>query len=227
MMVLSVAAFICGLIWCLSFVMCLGMKRYLPQRRHGLCAGFAVVNIIVSGNLFWMLLHPRANQIAPEGGGLIVPGCLGDLAGIVLGVVCIFCVIPWVKKWCAARADRRRNTATRRAAARVVVQPAEQRIEVSIPTVAASIEVPQAVVVDGKPILQSPPIASGALPLIVLVRGLRTELGLSSEESLAASIDAACGELGVSREGSLIERARACWNAIGGYDSTCAGISSM
>ena len=216
MTVLSIAAFFCGFVWCLSFVMCLGVRHYLPRRHHGRCAAFTACICTVTAGLFWALLHPKANQTAPEAGGLIEPGGLGDLAGIVFGVICRVVVIPCVKRHYAARAeDRRRAAEASRHVARGIENTVVQPIEVAVPIVTVPVEVTGVVVGGSKPTLQSAHPPSSAPPLVTLVRGLRTELGLSSEESLAASIDAACRELGVPREGSLFERAQACWKAAG------------
>ena len=76
------------------------------------------------------------------------------------------------------------------------------------------------VVVVGEPM----PVVGGARvagpsldepPVIDIVRVLKHELGLErGEESLLATVDAACSELGIAMEGTLRERADACWRAL-------------
>ena len=60
--------------------------------------------------------------------------------------------------------------------------------------------------------------ASGAAAqpnLVDVCVHLRSELGLPAGGTLKADIDAACEQLGLPLEGTLVEKGKRCWQALG------------
>jgi len=210
------AAFVCGLVWCTSFVLCMGMKSWLPERYHPVYCLFTFIACSVTGALFWAYLHPQAVNMDPdpedkkELAGIITgAGALGDLAGIVLAMTLMGIVFPLLKRRSAGRAAKARDARAARAA-QVVVQACTPQ--------ASAVDVPCNMIVDGVA-MNATNHGTSPPPLFELVRVLRRELRLKSEGSdgtLTASINTACTELGVPLEGALIERAHRCWRALDG-----------
>ena len=54
-------------------------------------------------------------------------------------------------------------------------------------------------------------------PLAEICSMLRRELQLGEEADMPTVVDAACDALGVSAEGSLLERVHACWRMLGAH----------
>lgn len=215
-----VGGFVCGFLWCSSFMLCVKCKE-MPEavqrrfrRRCEVFAPFLLLGLIVGFNLF---LWWEEFKFAVMG-----TGAAGDVAGVLFGLF----LFTQIQKRCAGRAGETAVAVPPPSAPQDQPQqqpsPAEPHVAHAT-VVAASPEagLPDVhVVVVGEPM----PVVGGARvagpsldepPVIDIVRVLKHELGLErGEENLLATVDAACSELGIAMEGTLRERADACWRAL-------------
>jgi len=201
-----------GFVWCFCACLGCGFGKRSPafKERFKVFPVLVVITCIATGCVFWFVLEPAA---ANRNTSIVGWGALGDFLGVCLGVA--------VQAKCAAASAQSPPTAAPTAAPQ-----AAPEVVVAAPVVAgtavAAAELEWVVVAGEAVVGQSVPSgssggggssdsssSSSALTLKEMVDVLRRELGVKGE-NIPQLVDAACAELGLQPDGSLVERAKAC-----------------